>query len=233
MMSETNNSVTRVDADVSTASTFERHRFRDNFIINVTSTRFSRHRLLKAPASGLPLQIGDVIHFVIQSRDGDDKPQTHGGDFWTGALSGDASKKAYTAGRVTDFNNGTYLMTFVLAWSGMTRVDINLVYPSRVTHWMRTKFRADDHTPTWHGTFRRGKVAKNTNCFLTYETVPHNFHGSMCEYRNTVALTNTRFFCRKPSRFECDNLVQHRNVLPYGKITADIMRRDRQDIFEG
>ena len=199
--------------------------------IALTSTTFTTYQVVNNTpfVNGSLPHVGDVLQLLIQSRDVFGNPQTRGGDFWLGVLK-DPTRKAYTAGRVTDFNNGTYLMTFVLAWSGKANVDINLVYPSRVTHWMRTRFRADDHAPQWQGTFRRGNASTISECAITYGvSIPSN----VCVYKNYHALRKTRFFCKKPPGMLCGNLVGHRNVLSFGKVTGNIMRTDHIDVFRG
>ncbi|XP_072013182.1 NXPE family member 4-like isoform X2 [Amphiura filiformis] len=191
----------------------------------ITSPHNSRFKFI-VPRK--PLKVGDTVNFLIEARNQKGYPQIVGGDFWTGVLKS-VTQKAYTAGHVTDFNNGTYLMTFILSWVGQADVEIKLLYPYRVTNWLRTRYRADNHYPTWHGTFQKGKQTKTANCYLAYGRIPTN----VCEYRHYRALKNTRFFCRKPAGFSCAHLVGHRNVLPYGKVTANIMKVDHVDIFEG
>ena len=193
----------------------------------ITSARYTKYELFQT--SDKPLKVGDTIEFVIKARDQDGNNKIFGGDFWTGTLKDDW-RKAYTAGRVTDFNNGTYLMTFVLAWHGKTDVEIKLIYPNKVTNWLRSRYRTDNHYPTWQGTFQKGKLKKISNCYLSYGRIPNN----VCEYRHHRALQHTRFFCKKPpAGLSCGNLIGHRNILPYGKVTANIMRYDQYDVFNG
>ncbi len=194
---------------------------------NITSSKYSQYTLLDSNPRKT-LRVGDVVHFLIEARDTNGQHQSLGGDFWSGVIQ-DASQKAYTYGRVTDFNNGTYLMTFVLPWTGQADVEIKLLYPSRIVNWLRTRYREANHYPSWHGTFKRGKQTKTSHCHVSYGKIPQN----VCEYRHYRALKHTRFFCRKPAGFSCAHLVGHRNVLSYGKAIAKIMKADHTDIFKG
>lgn len=38
--------------------------------------------------------------------------------------------KAGAAGKVTDFNNGTYLVSFTLFWEGQVTLSLLLIHPS-------------------------------------------------------------------------------------------------------
>ncbi|KAM9079892.1 NXPE family member 4-like [Megaptera novaeangliae] len=74
--------------------------------------------------------------------------------------------KAGASGKVTDFNNGTYLVSFTLFWGGRVSLSLLLIHPSEgVSALWRARNQGYDRM-IFTGQFARGTSHVNTDCAL-------------------------------------------------------------------
>ncbi|RUS74284.1 hypothetical protein EGW08_017959 [Elysia chlorotica] len=100
--------------------------------------------------SGRPeAQVGENVTVRVEARDGLGRPKTIGGDeVWVWFV--DTSGKGAITASVRDLDNGTYIASTVLRWTGTYRVNVAIAYP-------REYLRAFIHTHL---------VIKQTRLFL-------------------------------------------------------------------
>jgi hypothetical protein len=72
---------------------------------------------------------GDQLNILLEARDYLGRRKTYSGDFLRARMSSPALN-AGASGKVTDFNNGTYLVSFTLFWEGQVSLSVLLIHPS-------------------------------------------------------------------------------------------------------
>ncbi|KAI8518887.1 Neurexophilin [Branchiostoma belcheri] len=87
-------------------------------------------------------RVGEEMLVKIVARDAFSRPKTTGGDFFTTQLTSTFPVKASTAGRITDYGNGTYLARFILGWPGLVSASVRLVHSSEAVNILQ-KSRSD------------------------------------------------------------------------------------------
>ncbi|XP_020036641.2 NXPE family member 1 isoform X2 [Castor canadensis] len=108
--------------------------------------------------------------------------------------------KAGASGKVTDFNNSTYLVTFTLFWEGQVSLSVLLIHPSEgVSALWRARNQGYDRI-TFLGKFINGTSQVITKCHL----VP-NSNSELCEY--LYGRGQEVFYCTKPQHMPCDALT--------------------------
>ena len=154
----------------------------------VTSTRFSSYSLLNSILSE-----GELVHLLITARDDKNKSMSSGGDFWLAVMSAHGNR-ASTAGRVVDYNNGTYSVYFYAAWSGRANISIVLYHPSRAVHFIRDKYWKVESKIFWNAQFKlRNKTSAATLCCLV---LPSSSMEYSCLYPAPDALGNYTLGCK-------------------------------------
>ncbi|XDA84147.1 hypothetical protein R6Z07M_013955 [Ovis aries] len=93
---------------------------------STTSTAHSRATLLSPRDTYCR---GDRLDVLLEVRDHLGRRKEYGGDFLRARMSSPALK-AGASGKVTDFNNGTYLVSFTLFWEGQVSLSVLLIHPS-------------------------------------------------------------------------------------------------------
>ena len=198
----------------------------------LTSALKSTYRLLNRK-----LRVGDTAHFVIQAKDSQGRNKTSGGDFWFPVLTSDTgaypTKGGRTAGRVVDYNNGTYSVFFYAGWEGTAYVHITLAAPSEATKWLRKNYWPIEKRVFWVGKFsgqNRNTLGKRVTetiaCYLL-----RNVRSSelcMIDY-NPKAMGLTALYCQKPKMLECDDFqtVQLQRKMTEG-ITEQLLGKNIQ-----
>ncbi len=73
------------------------------------------------------ITVGRPFYVLLTARDATGSKKSTGGDMFNAVLRGKVgSVPASVAGEVTDFSNGSYLITFVPPWSGKASIDVEL-----------------------------------------------------------------------------------------------------------
>ena len=164
--------------------------------------------------------------------------KTSGGDFWFPVLTSDTgaypTKGGRTAGRVVDYNNGTYSVFFYAGWEGTAYVHITLAAPSEATKWLRKNYWPIEERVFWKGEFSAGTLGKHvterTVCYLLRNVT--SSHLCIIDY-NPKAMGLTALYCEKPQRLKCEDFktVQMHGDLTYIQTMA--MIKNDKHLFEG
>ncbi|XP_077984580.1 NXPE family member 3-like [Glandiceps talaboti] len=166
---------------------------------NPTNIEKSVVRLLQDPED---VHLYDTLHVVIETRDVNNKPRTHGSDFWY-AIMYNELQKTRIAGRVLDHHNGTYSVYFYATWTGYAFIDITLVHIGKATQWLREVYWPKENKIFWTGHFREEERMEQTHCVQSEDSTTSD---GMCYYGNPSALGSTSFVCRQPPTLPCHAL---------------------------
>ncbi|XP_072467150.1 NXPE family member 4-like [Notamacropus eugenii] len=142
---------------------------------------------------------GDQLDILLEVRDYSGQRKTYGGDYLRARISS-PDLKAGASGRVTDFNNGTYLISFTLFWEGRVSVSLLLIHPSEgVSALWRARNRSYDKV-IFTGQFANGTSQVFTECGLVLNT-----SAELCQYLDPR--DQEAFYCVKPPQVSCDALT--------------------------
>ncbi|XP_072048805.1 NXPE family member 3-like [Amphiura filiformis] len=144
-----------------------------------------------------------------------------GGDFWFATLSSDKNPKASTAGKIVDYDNGTYSVYFVAAWNGFAEVQISLVHHADAITLLDTIWETPRYE--WRASYKIANKKAVTSCFTL--TSGRSTWNNMCEYPNPKALGKTSFMCEKRSGFPCSSLIYASISTTKQKNVIDNMKR--------
>ncbi|XP_057605471.1 NXPE family member 4-like [Hippopotamus amphibius kiboko] len=145
-------------------------------VASTTSTTHSRATLLSPQDTYC---MGDQLHVLLKVRDHSGRRKEYDGDFLRARMSSPALK-AGASGKVTDFNNGTYLVSFTLFWEGRVFLSVLLIHPSEgVSALWRARNQGYDRV-IFTGQFANGTSRVNTDCALVL-----NSSAELCEYLDT------------------------------------------------
>ncbi|XP_060016872.1 NXPE family member 2-like [Lagenorhynchus albirostris] len=122
---------------------------------------------------------GDQLDVLLEVRNHLGRRKEYGGDFLRARMSSSALK-AGASGKVTDFNNGTYLVSFTLFWEGRVSLSVLLILPSEgVLALWRARNQGYDRV-IFTGQFANGTSHVNTDCALVL-----NSSAELCENLDT------------------------------------------------
>ena len=108
---------------------------------------------------------GDQLDVLLEAGDRLGRRKEYGGDSLRAGMSSPALK-AGASGKVTDFNNGTYLVSFTLFWGGQVSLSLLLILPREgVSALWRARNQGYDRV-IFTGQFARGTSHVNTDCAL-------------------------------------------------------------------
>ncbi|OBS65574.1 hypothetical protein A6R68_05886, partial [Neotoma lepida] len=142
---------------------------------------------------------GDQLDILVETRDYLRNRKEYGGDFLRARMSSPALE-AGASGKVTDFNNGTYLVSFTLFWEGQVALSILLIHPSEgVSALWRARNQGYDRI-AFKGKFVNGTSQVLTECGLTL-----NSSNELCKYLYSGG--EEVFYCRKPQHMPCEALT--------------------------
>ncbi|XP_043338552.1 NXPE family member 4-like isoform X2 [Cervus canadensis] len=142
---------------------------------------------------------GARLDVLLEMRDHLGRRKEYGGDFLRARVFSPALK-AGASGKVTDFNNGTYLVSFTLFWEGQVSLSVLLIHPSEgVSALWRARNQGYDRV-IFTGHFNRGPSPVSTDCALVL-----NSSAELCEYRDTR--DQEAFYCVKPPHIPCAALT--------------------------
>ncbi|XP_008259333.2 NXPE family member 4 [Oryctolagus cuniculus] len=142
---------------------------------------------------------GNQLDILLEARDHLGRQKEYGGDFLRARMSSPALK-AGASGKVTDFNNGTYLVSFTLFWEGQVSLSVLLIHPSEgASALWRARNQGYDRV-IFTGQFSSGTTKVNTDCALVL-----NSSAELCQYLD--AEDQEAFYCLKPQHMPCAALV--------------------------
>ncbi|KAM5182962.1 NXPE family member 4 [Callospermophilus lateralis] len=142
---------------------------------------------------------GDQLDILLEARDHLGRRKKYGGDFLRARMSSPALK-AGASGKVTDFHNGTYLVSFTLFWEGQVSLSLLLIHPSEgVSALWRARNQGYDRV-IFTGQFISGSTRVNTDCALIL-----NSSTELCQYLD--AQDQEAFYCMRPQHVPCAALT--------------------------
>ncbi|XP_078527509.1 NXPE family member 3-like [Lissotriton helveticus] len=156
--------------------------------------------------------VGEYLKVVLTTQDHWKRPKTYGGDFFRAKLHTPALKAGVT-GMVTDHQNGTYTVSFLLPWPGDVNISIRLVHSSEVVQIMKKARNLRPDKVYFQGRFQRNGTEETTECNLEIPGRP------VCEYGDQR--NGETWVCVRPKNLPCDSLVYH-SAGGYRKITNKI-----------
>ncbi|XP_031201412.1 NXPE family member 4 [Mastomys coucha] len=143
--------------------------------------------------------VGDQLDILVEARDHLGNKKGYGGDFLRTRMSSPALK-AGASGKVKDYNNGTYLISFTLFWEGPVSLSILLMHPSEgVSALWRARKQGYDRV-IFSGQFVSGASQVHTECALVL-----NSSVELCQYLD--AQDQEAFYCVKPPNVPCAALT--------------------------
>ncbi|XP_051012329.1 NXPE family member 1 isoform X2 [Acomys russatus] len=167
--------------------------------LNHSSTTSAR----ESTATILNLQdkycIGDQLDILLVAKDYFGRRKEYGGDFLRARMSSPALK-AGASGKVTDFNNGTYLISFTLSWEGQVSLSVLLIHPSEGVSALWRARNQGYGKIIFKGTFVNGTAQVSAQCGLT-----QNSSKELCKYLYSGG--EEVFYCMKPQDMPCASLT--------------------------
>ncbi|MEJ1275217.1 hypothetical protein NN561_006113 [Cricetulus griseus] len=161
-----------------------------------TSAKESRATILNPRSTYC---IGDQLDILLVAKDYFGHRKEYGGDFLRARMFSPALK-AGASGKVTDFNNGTYVVSFTLFWEGPVSLSVLLMHPSEgVSALWRARNQGYDRI-IFTGQFLNGTSPVFTECSLTLNT-----NAEQCQYLDTR--DHEAFYCMKPPHVPCEALT--------------------------
>ncbi|XP_048199842.1 NXPE family member 4 isoform X2 [Perognathus longimembris pacificus] len=165
-------------------------------ISTTTSARHSRVIILNPKDAYCK---GDQLDVLLEMRDFLGHRKEYGGDFLRARMSSPGLKAA-ASGKVTDLDNGTYLVSFTLFWEGQVSLSVVLMHPSEgVSALWRARNQGYDRV-IFSGQFLSGTSKVYSDCGLAF-----NSSAELCQYLD--AQDQEAFYCVKPPRVPCAALT--------------------------
>ncbi|XP_078524630.1 NXPE family member 3-like isoform X1 [Lissotriton helveticus] len=144
--------------------------------------------------------VGETLEVVLTAKDRWNRSKAYGGDFFQAKLHS-PNLKAGVRGLVTDHQNGTYTISFLLLWPGDVVISIRLFHSSEAVQVIR---KARDSRPDkvyFTGIFQRNGTEEKTECNLEMLDRP------LCVYGDKRI--EETWYCARPKTLPCDSLVYH------------------------
>ncbi|XP_062053032.1 NXPE family member 1 isoform X3 [Lepus europaeus] len=182
--------------------------------------------------------VGDQLDVLLEARDHLGHRKEYGGDFLRARMFSPALK-AGASGKVTDFNNGTYLVSFTLFWEGQVSLSVLLIHSSEgASALWRARNQGYDRI-IFKGQFVNGTSHVFTECSLTLTS---NTKG--CKYLN--GRDQDVFYCMKPPHMPCEALThvtsrnrdisyltsKEKNLFHRSKVGVEIMKNQHIDVSQ-
>ncbi|XP_073913568.1 NXPE family member 4 isoform X2 [Castor canadensis] len=174
---------------------------------------------------------GDQLDILLEARDHLGHKKEYGGDFLRARMSS-PTLNAGASGKVTDFNNGTYLVSFTLFWEGQVSLSVLLIHPSEgVSALWRARNQGYDRV-IFTGQFSSGASQVYSECGLAL-----NSTSDLCQYLD--AQDQEAFYCMRPPHVPCAALThmksknqkvsyltkQERSLFERSNVGVDIMKK--------
>ncbi|XP_028720667.2 NXPE family member 4-like [Peromyscus leucopus] len=164
--------------------------------------------------------VGDKLDVLLEARDHLGHRKEYGGDFLRARMSSPALK-AGASGKVTDFNNGTYLISFTLFWEGPVALSVLLIHPSEgVSALWRARKQGYDRI-IFTGRFVNGTSQVHTECALVL-----NSSVELCQYLD--AQDQEAFYCVKPPNVPCAALTHMHSK----NVKVSYLSQQERSLFE-
>ncbi|XP_061108406.1 NXPE family member 3-like [Conger conger] len=165
------------------------------------------------PGLGKSYKVGDELRVTVVARDFHQKPKQYGGDYFLAKLFS-SKLKASVFGEVTDLENGSDSVRFLLPWSGESWVAIRLIHSSEAVQVLKQlrKYQSDRvyFKGLFVGTGLNGeKLKEMMECNSKWDGagLERMQKSNCCEYPDPKA--GEVWLCKRPKYLPCDALVYH------------------------
>ncbi|XP_033061600.1 NXPE family member 4 isoform X2 [Trachypithecus francoisi] len=142
---------------------------------------------------------GDQLDILLEMRDHLGHRKQYGGDFLRARMSSPALM-AGASGKVTDFNNGTYLVSFTLFWEGQVSLSLLLIHPSEGVSALWSARNQGYDRVIFIGHFINGTSQVHSECGLVLNT-----NAELCQYLDNR--DQEAFYCVRPQHMPCAALT--------------------------
>ncbi|XP_075134907.1 NXPE family member 1-like [Leptodactylus fuscus] len=144
--------------------------------------------------------VGDHLTVQVDMFDYLGRKKSYGGDYLRARIY-TPELEAGSSGRIEDFNNGSYLVHFILFWEGKVNIEVLLMHPSEGASALWT-YRNKWHGYVDHmGKFVKPELEKEVICGFDLDK-----NQELCEYKDVR--DEEYFYCMKPQNFTCDHLSE-------------------------
>ncbi|CAL1531680.1 unnamed protein product [Lymnaea stagnalis] len=176
---------------------FEKEYLSDPPLIDAKSVSSSLHSTAVLLNTSSKFHVGDTIRIKVVIKDGYGRRKTKGGDeirAWIRDLDHDSKLSAH----VTDFSNGTYLITSILPWQGRLKVFVELAYPREYFTALLTSHLLIKAYQQSIGGFFNTQASEGTPCYNT-PVLPGYGPSQIC---NVTSSNGAPWYCGRPAKPE-------------------------------
>ncbi|XP_071946758.1 NXPE family member 4-like [Antedon mediterranea] len=171
------------------------------------------------------VKVGDYFNVTIEARDRNGRHRKKGGDFLFASIK---SNKGNSAGKVTDFNNGTYEIVFFAGWPGIISIAVVLVHPSEAVDYIEQEVWPMKERIVWQGRFQTANASQITTCRFRDDVLLNS-----CNYSYPLAIGKTAFYCDKPDQIPCNKLINLKSDGDYVNKKFSKFYNSHQTLFNG
>ncbi|XP_019634595.1 PREDICTED: uncharacterized protein LOC109477686 [Branchiostoma belcheri] len=172
--------------------------------------------------------VGDTLSVKIVARDTKDRPKIYGGDFLRAKLFSRVPVNASTAGRITDYGNGTYVARFFLSWPGNLSVSVQMIHSSEAVQ-VLTKIRDNTRRIMACGFSDEGR--NMTEWMPCSNTANRSMNlRDVCDF--SKPFINATFYCQRPTLSRCDSIADcHRDRMKTSSLQNHLVNLDERKLL--
>ncbi|KAJ8354734.1 hypothetical protein SKAU_G00223010 [Synaphobranchus kaupii] len=186
----------------------------DKPIQNLSTSTDPSNTYFYIPGLQKSYQVGEELRVIVVARDFHQNPKPYGGDFFQAKLYS-SKLKASVFGEVTDLQNGTYSVRFLLPWAGEAWVAVRMFHSSEAVQVLKHNRKYYSDRVYFKGIF----VGMDLNGRTLRESMECNAKwdsaglerirkgNCCCEYPDPRA--GEVWLCKRPKSLPCDALVYH------------------------
>ncbi|XP_078584347.1 NXPE family member 3-like [Branchiostoma floridae x Branchiostoma japonicum] len=171
-----------------------------------TSADFTEFQILHP---GSVYRVGDILSVLIRAKDMRNREKTYGGDFFRAKIYTERTKSS-APGRVRDFGNGTYGVTFRLLWEGDVTVSVRMVHSSSAVRVIKRVAEGFPFNRSWYQRrYITGNKSSTGWCSLNPNDLQIPEGGGICDFSDSYA--GVEWYCQRPEGVACKQSVFHRH----------------------
>ncbi|XP_066269682.1 NXPE family member 1-like [Branchiostoma lanceolatum] len=176
-------------------------------------------------------RVSDELLIRIVARDAFSRPKTTGGDYFSTKLYSTSPVQASTAGKITDFGNGTYIARFVLGWPGLVTAQVRLVHSSEAVNILK-KSRSHKIRRFYSCSFFDAKTNNTewTSCTFN-QNEKTGYSRNICDFSRPEI--NVTWYCHKPRSAPCEAPVECRQDRNKSLGVDDVFTEEEKALLEG
>ncbi|CAN0274294.1 unnamed protein product [Lampetra planeri] len=172
--------------------------------------------------------VGDVLTVHVQTKDYRGRAKGHGGDFLIGRVFSE-KRMSSAIGVLEDHANGTYTLSFVLRWPGVTNVDVLFVHSSEAVAALEVVREAFPVKIQFWGIFGVNKASQETmECGARLPTKGRK----LCNL--TEPVLGEPWLCYEPQHVPCTSLqwfFSNNTVYSLSKEHEELFTREKAHAY--